>query len=300
MRSKNVGTLLMVLTSATLAVAVILMKWIPLLTNLSPKDVAIWRFSIAAPLLWMVYFFQKKSGKKQINPTHQYMLLGAVFAVASFCSIFALDRLPSSLYVIVVYMYPSLVGLFLLITRKTVPKLIWIGLPVTFLGLFLVAFEFGAVLTIDRIGLLITLVNAFAMASYLILSEKLFKNTNNKLFATNLVMTGAMIVGLSMIPILGISMPDSLMDWVLLLSLGIFGTALPIYAMNLGLQLLGAARGSVVITLHPVLTVLFSTIFLGEILSLQQWLGGALVIAAIVILQMSADGQKAQEMRMRG
>jgi drug/metabolite transporter (DMT)-like permease len=41
----------------------------------------------------------------------------------------------------------------------------------------------------------------------------------------------------------------------------------------------------VILTLQPVLAVLISTAFLGETLVLQQWLGGLLVVLAIILLQ---------------
>jgi drug/metabolite transporter (DMT)-like permease len=59
--------------------------------------------------------------------------------------------------------------------------------------------------------------------------------------------------------------------------------------MNVSLKKLGAARGSLIITLQPVLTVLMAMVFLNESLTLQQWVGGGLVILAIILLQRSPD-----------
>jgi drug/metabolite transporter (DMT)-like permease len=91
------------------------------------------------------------------------------------------------------------------------------------------------------------------------------------------------------IPFLGISLPESATEWLLILILGVVGGAVPIYTMNVGIQLIGSARGSVITSLIPVLTVLFSTLFLHEILSVQQWIGGILVVIAVVLLQRSPD-----------
>jgi drug/metabolite transporter (DMT)-like permease len=71
--------------------------------------------------------------------------------------------------------------------------------------------------------------------------------------------------------------------------LSVFSTALPILITNYALQLLGAARGGVIVSLQPVLTVLFSTLFFNETLSALQWVGGGLVVVAVVILQLSPD-----------
>jgi drug/metabolite transporter (DMT)-like permease len=159
----------------------------------------------------------------------------------------------------------------------------------TLVGLVLTSFKFGSVLAIDPVGMVITLINALALAAYMIVSEKAFKAVDDQLTGTNGVMTGAMLVGLALIPFLGISIPGSLQGWLLLVTFSLFGTLMPILAMNIGLRLVTAARGSVIITVQPVLNVLLGMLFLGEMLTPQQWFGGGLVILAVILLQRSPD-----------
>lgn len=289
MNRKYLGIGLMLISAALLAGSVILMKVIPQVTNLAPEDVGIWRFTLAAPVLWLVHLFRPDKHKTHINRPVRFLLLGALFGVASFGAVFALDRLPSSLYVIIVFIYPSLVVLFSALTGRSVPKLVWVGLPLTLIGLFLVSYDFDATLTMDFVGLVITLMNAVVMALYVLFSEKIFRDGSDKIAGTNWVMTGGLAACLLLIALFGLQIPETFYGWVLVLTFAIVATMLPILMMNIGLQYLGAARGSVVITLQPVLTVLFSTLFLHEQLSLQQWLGGVLVIAAVVMLQLSGD-----------
>jgi drug/metabolite transporter (DMT)-like permease len=283
------GFIAMVIAALGLAIAVILMKVIPEYTRMPPQHVAIWRFTIAAPALWLILIFRKKT--KRIIPKHPWWLfgLGLVFSVASFSAVFALQRLSSSIYVIIFYIYPSLVVLYALLIGGTVPRLFWLGLPLTLFGLLLTSFEIGSVLAVDPIGFVITIVNACALAAYMIISEKVFKTVEDQLSSTNGVLTGAMIVGFILIPILGISTPGTLQGWGLLVLFSIFGTLMPILAMNLGLGLLTAARGSVIITVQPVLNVLLAMVFLNESLTPQQWIGGGLVILAVILLERSPD-----------
>lgn len=295
MKQRKLGLILMVLAAIMFALGTILMKWLLDLTPLLPGQVAVWRFAIAAPLIWLVYLVRKSTTRLVPAYPWRFLGLGVVFSLASFSALFALEKLSSSLYVIILYIYPSLVSVYSLITGRTVPKLLWIGLPLTFIGLVLTAYDFSATVTVDFAGFLITLGNALAVASYMILSEKVFNKVPERLLGTNWVMTGAMVFGLLLIPVFGIRFPESARGWVLLLSLGVFGTVFPILAMNISLQLLGAARGSVIITLQPVTTILISTLFLGETLSIQQWLGAGLVIAAIVLLQLSSDRKGKRE-----
>lgn len=294
MKRRWLGIVLMALAASLLALGSILMKIIPQITNLQPGHLGILRFSIAAPILWLFNRSERSQGEgKPIRP-FQLLLLGGVFAIGNFSAVFALERLPSSLYVIILYLYPSLVVLFSFITGKQVPKLFWVGLPLTTIGLFLVAYEFGVSLSIDPLGFFYTIINAFGVAAYMLLSEKLLKGVHDKLFATNFVLTGAMMAGLLMIPLVGFRLPDSAQGWLLLLTFSIFSSLAPIVFMNIALQLMGAARGSVIITLQPILTVLISTILLDEVLTPQQWMGGVIVIAAIVLLQISPDTARKQ------
>lgn len=291
MKTKLTGLLLMVLAAIGLAAATILLKIIPQMTMLTPADVSIWRFIIAGIFFWIVAFFRRPKNNHRRRIPVKFLILGLVFGVSGFSAVFALDYLPSSIYVIIIYIYPSLVVLYSLLTGKSVPKLIWLGLPLTFLGLFLTAFDFGSVLSVDPVGFLITIINALAMVTYFLLSERFFVEGRSKFHGTRWMLTGAALFSLLWIPFLGLQSPGTGLAWVLILSLGIFGTFVPLLSINVGLQLIGAARGSVIITLQPVIAVLFSTIFLDETLSPQQWLGGVLVIAAVILLHLSADRQ---------
>ncbi|MEA3327504.1 MAG: EamA family transporter, partial [Chloroflexota bacterium] len=134
MKREYLGMIIMALAASLLASATVLMKIIPQETRLFPEHVAIWRFSIAAPILWLTTLFRKAPRKKIIDRPLSLIGLGAVYAVASFSALFALARLPSSIYVIIVFIYPSVVVLISLIMGKVVPKLYWLGLPLTFIG----------------------------------------------------------------------------------------------------------------------------------------------------------------------
>ncbi|MFW5713498.1 MAG: DMT family transporter [Brevefilum sp.] len=292
MKTKLTGFLLMVLAAFGLAAATIFMKIIPQMTAMTPAHVSIWRFIIAGVLIWIVAIFRKNVNKQRQRIPLRFLLLGLVFGISGFSAVFALDYLPTSVYVIIIYIYPSLVVLYSLITGKSVPKLFWLGLPLTFLGLILTAFDFGSVLAVDPVGFAITIVNALAMVAYFLLSERFFGKGVSKFRGTWWMLTGALVFSLLWIPFIGIKLPDSGQSWALILSLGVLGTFIPLLSINVGLQQIGAARGSVIITLQPVIAVLFSTIFLGETLTFQQWIGGILVIGAVILLQLSKDRQE--------
>ncbi len=289
MKTKITGFLLMVLTALGLGSATILMKTIPEITGLEPSHVSIWRFVIAGVSIWVLALVRQPKEILQRPIPIKFLILGGVFGVSGFSAVFALDYLPSSIYIIILYIYPSLIVLYALLTGKSVPRLIWLGLPLTFLGLFLTVYDPGSLLAINPVGFAITTLNVLAIGTYFVLSEGFFRGRESKLRGTRWMLTGALGFSLLWIPLLGLGFPGSALGWVLVIALGLLGTLLPLLSVNVGLQLIGAARGSVIVSLQPVFTVLFSTLFLNETLTPQQWLGGVLVVTAVVLLQLSAD-----------
>jgi len=288
---KQAGFFLMVVSAVGLAVAAITMKLLLQSEQLSPAQIAVWRFTLAAPLMWAVVLWRKPQYGLSHKEIYLLLGLGVVYALASFAALFALDRLPSSLYAIIVYTYPTLIVIYSLFTGRSVPRLFWLGIPLTLIGLVLLSYCFDTLLSINLIGVGITLINAALMAIYLIRSEIIFKDHPDRLLGTAWVMTGAMFFSWIAIPFAGIRTPASLSGWMLLVTFGVFGTLMPILAMNIGVQMVGAARGSLIIVLQPVMTVLFSMIFLQEMLSPLQWIGSLFILIAVVLLQQSGDRQ---------
>jgi len=292
MKKGQLGFILMLLAAMGFAVAVILMRVMTQSMAMPTHQIGIWRYIIAGPLVWLVGIFRNNKAIMPRTQPFRLILLGFVFALSCFSALFALDRIPSSLYIIILYIYPSLTVLYSLLRNRPVPSLFWLGLPLSIIGLVLTVYQPGQNLVIDLFGLLMTAVNALAMVVYMIMSEKIFKGLDDRFTGTKWVMTGTLLVSLVMIPIFGLSLPNTAREWILLLSYSIFGTLMPILSMNAGLQFLGAARGSVIISFQPVITILLSLLFLNEMLTLQQWFGALLVIAAVFLLQLSPDRVK--------
>ena len=289
MKKGQLGFILMLIAALGFAIAVILMRVMTQTMAMPTHEIGIWRYIIAGPVLWMIGLVRNKKAGFPRNRSFWLIFLGVVFSLSGFSALFALDRIPSSLYIIILYFYPSLIVLYSLISHHPVPSLFWLGLPMSLIGLVLTVYQPGQTLVIDLFGLLMTIINALAMVVYMILSERIFKGIEDRFSGTKWVMTGTMLVGTVMIPIFGLSLPSSSKEWIFLLSYSLFGTLMPILSMNAGLQMIGAARGSVIATFQPVLTILLSLLFLNETLTFQQWLGGLLVIGSVLLLQLSPD-----------
>ncbi len=67
------------------------------------------------------------------------------------------------------------------------------------------------------------------------------------------------------------------------------GTAIPFGLYFVGINYIRSTRASITATLEPISAGFIAYLFLGEILEPLQILGGVLVIAAIVLLQLQSE-----------
>lgn len=72
-------------------------------------------------------------------------------------------------------------------------------------------------------------------------------------------------------------------QWLGLIYLGVFGSALAYIGYYDGLRKIGATRSGVFIALNPLTAVIFSALLLGEQLTLPMCLGGALILVGIYL-----------------
>jgi drug/metabolite transporter (DMT)-like permease len=73
--------------------------------------------------------------------------------------------------------------------------------------------------------------------------------------------------------------------WLAILTLTLFSTVLPGVFFLMGLVRLGAVRTAIVSTVEPFLTALLGAVVLRQALAAGVLLGGAMIVAAVVILQ---------------
>jgi drug/metabolite transporter (DMT)-like permease len=67
------------------------------------------------------------------------------------------------------------------------------------------------------------------------------------------------------------------------------GTAIPFGLYFVGINYIRSTRASITATLEPISAGFIAYLFLGEILDPLQILGGALVVTAIVLLQLQSE-----------
>jgi len=65
----------------------------------------------------------------------------------------------------------------------------------------------------------------------------------------------------------------------------LIATAIPILFFIVGLQLIGPSRAAILSTFEPATTVLLAVLILGEGANPIQYVGGALILASVLVLE---------------
>ena len=77
--------------------------------------------------------------------------------------------------------------------------------------------------------------------------------------------------------------------WGAIIALALFSTVLPSIVFMMGLIRLGPVRTAIVSTIEPFLTALLGAVVLKQALTLNTIAGGAMIVAAVVVLQIKRD-----------
>lgn len=280
-----VGTAMVALSATGFATLPIFMKF-AFAAGANTLTILGFRFILASFILWSILTINHRPFRIPARQIIQLCLMGAIgYGTMSFLFALTVETLPASLSTMLLYTYPALVTVISFLVGDE--RLSWkkiIALLICFSGL---ALTLGiTVPEVKLIGLLTGLGAAFVYSCYIVIGNRVLKQVDS-LVATTYVCTSA---GISFI-VIGIFNSSLIMTlpafgWMALLGIAIFGTIVGILGFFVGITRIGAANASIISCLEPVITVGLSVFLLGDVLSVLQIIGGALIIAGVVIIQL--------------
>ena len=251
--------------------------------GLSPTQTLAFRFVLAAVGMWGLALVLRQNPLRFERQSLLALLgLGAVVYTGQSLTYFtALQTLPASLCVLIVYIYPSLVVLAgRLFLRRPVSSWHTVALLGSFAGLVLLVG--GAELRAGW-GLVFAIAAPAIYTAYILLSESVMKRVP-AVGASAVIMSGAGITFAVIALFQGqLRMPASGNGSMVVLALALIPTMIAISTFLAGLPRVGAARASLLSTWEPVVTVILAVIIFGDRFSLVQALGGVLILAAVVM-----------------
>lgn len=256
--------------------------------GLSPFVLAQGRVTLGAGLA-LIWLALTRPGWLRIRPGHlpYFALLGGLgLAANNGAYLSAAARIPVAAAVLIQYLSPVAIALYawrFMGERLGPGKLFALGLAV--LGCYLVAGGYNLdLLSLNRLGLLWGLAAMATFSFYCLLSEfglrayrpwtVLFYASAFAALAWNLALGPGRLAGLG----------HDARSWLLVIYSASFGTVIPFGVFNLGLEHLRATRATIVAISEPIFAAVIAFAWLGERLEAWQMLGGAAVLAAVILV----------------
>jgi drug/metabolite transporter (DMT)-like permease len=247
------------------------------------------RFALAAVVFWTLLLAGDAAREVRALGGRDIgigLALGACgYAIQAGCYFAALERIDASLLSLLLYTFPAIVAAAAVgLGRERLDERRLAALGLSLGGLVLVVAGAGAG-ALDPLGTALGLGAALVYSAYILVSDGIVGRMGPRVLAA-LVCTGAAASLTAGSALLGELRPGELTvaGWGWLGCLALVSTVGSISLFFAGLRRVGPTTASILATVEPLVTVLLAFLAFGEMLGVVQVVGGALVLAAMLVL----------------
>ena len=223
---------------------------------------------------------------KPLTPRERWLSLGlgVVFGANVFLVFKAVESIEVPAAILTYFVYPLLTGLAAAATG--IEKLTWrgaIAAVVAFLGLALMIGAHPQGLAVA--GILAALAAACCRVVLLLTTRALLQNADARMITWYSMVSSTALFAVIALAARNWQPPATVAGWIAMVALGIAvtGGILGVFAST---ARIGPFRTALFMNLEPLLATIGSALFLHEVITLLQALGGAAMIAALVAFQL--------------
>ncbi len=281
----------------------------PLLkAGVSADTVLFVRYTVAALVLAGIIFTTKKQFAVSRRQLGWLILLGLLFSSSSLGLFLSYNYIPSGIATTMIFLYPTLVALIMVLLKVYPSWQTWVSIAVTFIAiLFLCNYDSSQPVRWE--GILLAFFSALAYAVFIVLiNRKLcLQSLTNDVLTFYTLGVGSLVFGciavigsqlgeISMIRDFGILNSHSSM-WINLVLLAVIPTVISTATLAAATRIIGATKASVMGVFEPLTAILVGTLVFGEKMSWNIVIGIALAIFAIcfMIISPGKKGTRTQE-----
>ncbi len=247
--------------------------------------------SFAGLFLWLV-LRHRELLRISARDLFYFLLLGTLgISAAQFFYLFAISKIKVAAAILLHYTGPVFVALYAVVfARENLRPVTVIAIMGTLAGCFLVVGGYNLErLSLNFPGIVGGMLAALAFATYSLLSEYGMRTYNPWTVLFYAMLFAAAAWNVAQPPLAAFLQGYTPVQWWWIFFIGIFGTILPFGFYFQGINLIRSTHASITATLEPISAGVIAYLFLGEVLSPLQMLGGALVIACVVLLQVKSE-----------
>jgi drug/metabolite transporter (DMT)-like permease len=267
-----------------------------------------WRFLVGAGLSW-AWLLASASRRAALRalPRRQVaaaVALGVLYVGNSATYYAGIETVSASLAALIVYIYPAIVAvLALFVGQRLAGTRAWAALGLALAGVVLAVGGIDPATRPPLAGLVQIVASPLIYSVWIVLAARLSgerRETTGEASdhgaeaapATAVMMSatcavywlGSLAVGR---PPTAVAIPSDV--WPPLLAIGAIATFLAIQAFTAGARRIGAAQAALLSTIEPLWTIALAGLLLGESLTPIQAVGGALILAGVLLSQATPE-----------
>ncbi|MFP6749472.1 MAG: DMT family transporter [Alphaproteobacteria bacterium] len=211
--------------------------------------------------------------------------LGLLLVAEMYSLLGAIILIPVGLAIVVMYCYPLLIAAWSWIRGTEKPTAVsLVAMMAAFGGIVL---ALGAPLGgLDWRGVGLAFGAALGMVGLLLVGERVMAAQDKRVVMLHMtVMAGVVMVVLS-VTVADLTWPQGSVGWLAFIGSCLFFAAATI-SLFTAVQMIGPLRTAIIDNSSPIWAVSFAYLLLGEILSGKQIIGAALVVVALIVLQIA-------------
>ena len=210
----------------------------------------------------------------------------------------ALEHLPIGVALLIQFTAPLFVALFArYVYREHIRRRIWVALALCTMGLAIVV-ELWSGISFSAIGMTAAFTAAFALTAYMLMAERERRHRDPASLSFYGFAFAALFWAIvqplwrfpwdvfdNRVSLQGRLSDHSAPVWMLVAFVIVIGTIVTFSLLTGALRHIPATRASIAATLEPVVATIVAWIWLGESFGVAQLIGGAIVLAGIVLAQ---------------
>jgi drug/metabolite transporter (DMT)-like permease len=249
------------------------------------------RMTVAGAIFLFILLFNVLRGRWFLNLSKKEWLLVMVlgffgYYLSSFLDFWGLYYIDATLGRMILFLYPTMVVIIhAVITRTMLPSRVIFALALSYLGLLLMMSPNIGLENQNDFwkGSMLVFLAALVYSFYLTGVDRYFGSVNMGLFISLAMCFSCLAIFIHYL----IRFPVERLYgfstgvYVYALILGTVTTVIPIYAMSIGIALIGASKAAIYNMMGPIMTLLMSVALLGERLGIVEIIGACMIILGV-------------------
>ena len=262
-------------------------------SGITPFQLVQLRLTISSVLLFLCLLIRFSALLKISRSDILYFILFGTVGMAGvqFTYLFAISKIKVAAAILLQYLAPSFIALHAVVfMREKLSRSTVIALIGATLGCYLVVGAYNLeILSMNIVGIISGILSAVTFAWYTIHGEYGMRRYNPWTVLFYALFFGAVVWNILHPPLEAFMHAYSPVQWAWILYIGVMGTLVPFGLYLEGINLIRSTRASITATLEPITAGVISYIFLNEIMGIPQIIGGVIVIASIILLQLDQE-----------